>query len=369
MLSYRNSCIICNTKAFEQVYTESSMPASLSATNEHEGCDLEFPFTVVGCKVCKCVQTGELVDPTLLYSESHNNTANSSSWREHHAEFAKFILTHMQSEGSVLEIGGSDGYLARHLLDSDKNLDLSSLDMCSTHANLEGIKYLSGNCEIWDYANIHTVLLSHVFEHLYNPTLFIESLSKGDVKDIFLSIPLMKKWLETNVLSFIHREHTYYCDDKYLVYLFQKKGYALQNSMNFKEHSEFFWFSKAKESIQTVLPERDFVQEFITYYEKRDAKLSQINVKSPTYIFPAGHYGQLVYTFLKKKGQEKFVLGFLDNDPDKIGKRMYGTPNIVYSPSIIKDKSCNIILAAGVYKKEIRDQLLALSTSLNILEV
>ena len=117
------------------------------------------------------------------------------------------------------------------------------------------------------------------------------------------------------------------------------------------------------------MPEKDLVQKFIMYYEKRNTKLLQLNIESPTYIFPAGHYGQLVYTFLKKKGQEKYVLGFLDNDPDKIGKRMYGTPNVVYSPSIVKDKSCNIILAAGVYNKEIRDQLLALSAALNILEV
>jgi len=53
------------------------------------------------------------------------------------------------------------------------------------------------------------------------------------------------------------------------------------------------------------------------------------------------------------------MLGFLDNDPSKIGKRMYGTHLLNYPMSEIqKHKEITVILHAGPYLSEIKKQLL-----------
>ena len=54
----------------------------------------------------------------------------------------------------------------------------------------------------------------------------------------------------------------------------------------------------------------------------------------------------------------------LDNDSNKHGKRLYGTDLVVKSPEIIKDiNKPTIILRAGVYNDEIREQILFINPS------
>ena len=42
------------------------------------------------------------------------------------------------------------------------------------YPNIENIEYISGNCETYNYTGINTIIMSHVFEHLYNPKEFIK---------------------------------------------------------------------------------------------------------------------------------------------------------------------------------------------------
>lgn len=64
------------------------------------------------------------------------------------------------------------------------------------------------------------------------------------------------------------------------------------------------------------------------------------------------------------------IIGFLDNDPDKIGKRMYGTPLHVQSPEVLRGAGgCTILLVGSVYVAEIREQLLEVCPSARIIEV
>ena len=88
-----------------------------------------------------------------------------------------------------------------------------------------------------------------------------------------------------------------------------------------------------------------------------------------TFIVPAGHFGQLIYYFLKDK--EK-IIGFLDNDTTKCGKRVYGTTHITYPMSdIIKyiDTTVDILIHAGPYTHEIKKQLLTYHSNLRFIDI
>ena len=53
------------------------------------------------------------------------------------------------------------------------------------------------------------------------------------------------------------------------------------------------------------------------------------------------------------------IICLLDNDPNKQGKRLYGTNMMVKSPLSIKDEdNPAIILKAGVYNNEIKKDIL-----------
>ena len=92
--------------------------------------------------------------------------------------------------------------------------------------------------------------------------------------------------------------------------------------------------------------------------EQVDSILSSIELKQPCFIAPAGHYGQKIYYYLNRF--HAFIKGFLDNDPLKQNKRMYGTPLNVYSPTHLetyKNTKIYIVLYAGPYTNEIKGQL------------
>ena len=57
--------------------------------------------------------------------------------------------------------------------------------------------------------------------------------------------------------------------------------------------------------------------------------------------------------------REDKILCLLDNDPNKQSKRLYGTNLSVASPKILADvEKPVVILRAGVYNKEIREDIL-----------
>ena len=67
-------------------------------------------------------------------------------------------------------------------------------------------------------------------------------------------------------------------------------------------------------------------------------------------------FSQYLIAFGIKQEQIESVL---DNDPCKIGHRLYGTSLYTHSPSILKEKQQPIvILKAGVYTEEIKENII-----------
>lgn len=365
----RTRCALCNSNSLSVLHSYDSYPISLSTTSSTLSDD-SAPLTFASCDTCECVQILELVNPSVLYAETHNNTAATPTWKEHHRQFAEFILT--KSNGnSFFEVGGAEGVLASHLCTARPNAEYTCLDLCKPALPLKGVTHIAGNCETYLYNDRSAnIIASHVFEHLYQPEEFVKRLESARVNSIFLSIPNMKAWLDTNVLSFLHREHTFYCNRYYLESVFNRHGYTLQSYTPFKGHSEFFHFTfDGKNNVVAPTNPGGLVQKFRTYLARREERLQRIQVSGPTYIFPAGHYGQLVYMSIAQKGCE--ILGFLDNDPSKIGHRMYGTPHFVESPIILctRTEPCTVLLVASVYAAEIREQLQKLCPNIDIVDL
>lgn len=358
----RQRCVICNEQnKFRLIHKQEAFPICISSSTQPIKDDVLSDVEYIGCEVCGCVQIKTLIDPELLYSFSHNNTYETPTWKEHHNKFSQFILN-LTNHNSFLEIGGASGYLGELLSSQRKINTYTILDLASKPVFQVPIKYIQGNCETFDYTKIQPetpIILSHVLEHLYEPKQFLQQLRKARIQHIVLSIPNMEVCLEKRFLSFLHREHTYYCSTQHLLYMMAEAGFECRQQESFREHSLFFWFERSETVASgTIVNPEKLLSQFEDYYHQRGLLYKDVELKEPTYIVPAGHYGQLIYFFLQ--AQKEAIVGFLDNDASKIGKRMYGTDTYVYPMKFLETKQdtpVSVLLNAGPYLQEIKAQL------------
>jgi hypothetical protein len=159
-------------------------------------------------------------------------------------------------------------------------------------------------------------------------------------------------------ISILHNEHTYFVGDYEIKYMFSQYNYICKSSYELKNHSRFYYFEYDLTIAPSILKPsfvyRDCILDIFTTFPM---KINKININTPCYICPAGHYGQKIYYYLQK--YNKHIKGFLDNDPLKQNKRVYGTPLYIYTPKILETYSgikVYIVLYAGPYINEIKTQ-------------
>lgn len=361
MITKRIKCVICYESLY-LIFERKKYPITASPSLNSYKEDHFLDQTFYKCRNCSCMQLGNLINPEYLYESSHNNTSHTPTWKEHHKLFADFIT----NEHSILEIGGS-GILYNLLKTNNPEIKYSCLDMCDPSEFIDGITYYKGNCETFTYPDA-TLVMSHVFEHLFNPREFIENINKSNVKSIYISIPNMMKLIELEVSNILHNEHTFYIDKLLLEWLFSQYGYSLLNYYEFKNHSLFFHFQKQeKADIKIPLINRpEIIEKIHKIFLNDSLRLENIIIKPNSFIIPAGLFGQFIVYSCKPEN----IIGFLDNDTMKHNKRVYGTSYYVYPfDEIMNHENIIIYILAGPYKDEIIKQLNSYKKKIQIIEL
>ena len=365
----RENCAVCNSILLEELYTIKEYPISISSSvlpfNDDKYQDLVFNT----CNKCGCVQLKHLIDIKILYQINHNNTYDTPTWKKHHQDFSTFVLDSITGN-KIVEVGGSSGTLAKKIIESKPDIAYTLIDLCDLVIDISGITFVQANCEDYIYKSDSTVVMSHIFEHLYKPYDFVKRLKNNNVSSVIISVPDMNTWLNNKYLSFLHVEHTYYCDKETILHIFSRCGYVCKEIKYFHKHSIFMRFilsdnDSESELVDTIIDSSKIKK----YFDIRESVLKNIVLTQMTFIVPAGHFGQLIYYFLKDK--EK-IIGFLDNDTTKCGKRVYGTTHITYPMAdIIKyvDTRVDILIHAGPYTDEIKKQLLTYHTNLRFIDI
>jgi hypothetical protein len=322
-------------------------PITFSPSGKSYEEDIYEDLIYGSCSGCGSAQLMTLISQDILYNNSHNGTVHSETWRRHHKEFSDFI--HVKPSSNVIEVGGTGALCI--------DVDLKVLDIVDTGLS----NHIQGNCEDFDFGTTDVIIMSHVFEHLYEPSKFVKNCDNCEVGDVFISVPVMEPC--SKVIP-IHTEHTYFADELDIINLFEKNSYILENVKKFEKHSIFFHFSRKEGVVPrggNLRPDREY--ELFCNFEKRREILENITIKDDTYIIPAGHFGQIVYYYLKS---EK-IKGFIDNDNNKQNKRVYGTPLMTFSLTEINPT--NIILYAGAYSDEISKQIKYIHPTCNVLVI
>lgn len=373
----RDKCVICGCKSFIAIKTIERFPVYMGISEETVENDILETMSWVGCDCCGCVQLDSLVDLDVLYQRGHN-AGVGKIWEQHYRDFSKFISVHCGDR--ILEIGGGNLILASEVMNRSNPSRYTVFDKNPGSKLEDGIEVQR---EFFGLASVKTVKTrvdsivgSHVMEHFYSPLDYLELISRileGN-GTILMSIPLIGNMVRDGFTNSLNFEHTYYIDMDIIRYLFSSRGYEV---VDYEYHNPYNVFvacqrSEARWGLQGLMSKAQerisCFREFVSYHEKLVSQFNQDLDNSEVRKFLFG--GHIFSQYLLKFGlaEDRFE-SVLDNDRDKIGRRLYGTNLQVRSPKILKDvKDPLVVLRVGQFREEIKRGILDINGQTTFLE-
>jgi hypothetical protein len=354
--------VACRGSTFT-TYFESDYTTSLSLGFSHTPTEQVYmPFNILICNACKAVQTKYLGNLSIIYSKNH--AVNTGSLKtEMKRLFSDFVAEKNDSNG-IMEVGASDESLSTCILEKIKT------SYCivepSFTGNPDGIMLINEYIENVDIASypVNTIVMSHIFEHLYQPMKILEKISNAkNIEYIYLNHPDFEYYVKENVYVVLNSEHIYYIEHDVLISYFEKYGFLLEKRYNYDNHSIFLCFKRFTDTRffdETRLINKKTVENicyFVSSMRKVVATLHKIIKENPTkkyYMWPASAHSISLFAC----GFDTSLLtGLLDNSPTKIGKYLHSY-NLYCSSfkEIIEMKdpnTCIVIGGAGSYGKDI----------------
>ena len=312
------------------------------------------------------IQLQYLLPLDILYPESHGAGAVGALWEKHHQAFAKFLS--QVTSSSIFEIGGAHGILAKEY-QKYSQIPWTILEPNPSPVEGSDARFIKGffDDKFIFTDSFDTLVHSHLFEHIYEPNEFMRNLS-GFIesgKNLVFSLPNMQVMLERKYTNCINFEHTAFLTEPYIEYLLAKHGFKLLAKEYFLEdHSIFYAAVRDKAVRQITLPSdlyeknRQLYLDYVDYHREliKDLNSRIAETQRPVYLFGAHVFAQYLIAFGLDTTR---IVSLLDNDPQKQGKRLYGTSLTVRSPKILREvKEPVVILKAGVYNQEIKEDIL-----------
>lgn len=371
----RNACILTGNSRAREVANIEKFPVFIGCVDTPFEDDEFHPFIVDYFDKTGTAQLRDMPELDQIYSSQTTQTAVGKTWQAHHQEFHDFI--HSGGLGrDVLELGAANGYLSTLFAAKDwLIIEPNPAPVVGCNA-----KFIKGFLSEENAANLsgRDVVHSHVLEHTMDPLEFCRTIAinMSVGRNLYISVPCMTSWLEKNSANAFNFEHSFYLPDDFIVEVMTQQGFRLNKKKIFGDkHSVFYAFTKVKSvELEPRYLGADPGGKCVIDYLKRTRKIvERINQKLTanrgvqSYIFGGSIFTQwLVFNGLEISG----LRSVLDNDKGKQGLRLYGTELFVMHPEDVNWKSPSlVILAAGVYNDEIRDQLQKLSNNISFLDL
>lgn len=358
--------VITGDDDLEDLHCLPGFPVFMGSVETERVDDLSFDMEWSISKSSGVIQLKKLLPLDVLYQSQTTTSAVGALWMEHHRAFAEFVGRYAPK--AVLELGGAHGILAKEYERIDK-VSWTILEPNPAPVSGSNARFIKGffDDKFRLGAPIDTVIHSHVYEHLYEPDRFTQHLADflTDGQRMLFAVPHLRSWLEKKYTNCINFEHTVFLTEPYIEYLLSKHGFRVEKKEYFRtDHSIFYACVRDRTITPSVLDSslyqvnKSIYGNFVKYHEDLIAELNEQLSKfsGPVYLFGAHVFAQYLLAFGLKTGK---ILGLLDNDPNKHGKRLYGTDLTVFSPQVLRElPNPAVILKAGVYNDEIKTDIL-----------
>lgn len=366
MIKIRKTCCICGSDKITEIGQINNLPVSPTIVEEDFDNSNIIRHNLIydNCENCNNVQIREIIDEDKLYFNNHNTCVVGESWKNHYIEFSKFILKHSNGK-DFFEIGDPSAKIFNILennveswtiIEPTPNIKTNSkkLKIINNFFNTETCKDLKNS-------SVKNVIMSHVFEHIYNPKEFLDDIHSilQDGGKLLISIPNMLHIYKNNLVPILglNFEHTFYIDITTIKNLSNLTGFIIDEVFEYQNHSYFISLKKDKIKNKKIRKNKKrFKEKYNKIIKKLSDEINDYNNYEKFYLYGAHYNSQLLCTL--GLDNEKIIY-ILDNSIDKINKKIYGFDHIVKSPQIVSEKSNpNIILKIDVYKKEIIKNLI-----------
>jgi hypothetical protein len=363
----RSRCAITGNSDLEPLHEVKRFPVFMGCVSSPASQDVVADMRWSISRSSGLIQLSSLIPLDVLYPESHGSGTVARLWDMHHKAFAKY-LSHIAPR-SVLEIGGAHGILSREYKPFGQ-IPWTILEPNPSPVEGCDARYIRG---FFDDSfklgeSVDAVVHSHVFEHVYEPDQFMRHLSgyMEAGKNLIFSLPNLQRMLEKKYTNCINFEHTVFLTEPYIEYLLAKHGFRLVDKEYFLEDHSIFYSAVRDPSVAPIelqpnlyAQNRQIYEEYVGYHEVliRDLNQKVQEAIAPVYMFGAHIFSQCL--IVNGLATDKIV-NILDNDPNKLGRRLYGTNLVVQSPKVLRDVANPIvILKAGIYNQEIKEDILA----------
>ena len=365
----RNRDVIMHHDDLTNLYCFKNFPVFMGCTNQEKKLDLLADMNWSISKGSGAIQLNPLLPLEVIYKDQHGSGCVGDLWNQHHLAFAKFVQ--FFNFKTILEIGGLHGILSKLYQDLDRTVDWTIIEPNPIPVNGVTAHFIKGyfDDQFTFDKQADAIIHSHVFEHIYDPHIFLNHISNFllDGKYMLFSLPNLQEMLKrkyTNVLNF---EHTIFLTEPYIEYLLSKYHFRVIKKEYFKEdHSIFYACIRDSKVEYSNLPKGLFEYnkrlflEYVNYHHQLidilNSKIKTLQKDQKLYLFGAHIFSQYLISFGLNVNHLECII---DNDVKKQGKRLYGTDLKVFSPRILSnDKDPVVILKAGIYNQEIKKDIL-----------
>lgn len=358
----RLNCVVCGGE-LKHIASFKDFPIYMGASvdSKKETSDMNWG----SCAVCGCVQLEELIKPEILYRQPHNPSIGKV-WEEHNNQFSDLISRYQNN--NILEIGGANLKIANLISKKTEFISYDIIDYSSNEYSItrinEKINLIKSSAEEYALKNkVDCIILSHTFEHLYEPTGLLLKLNQclEDTGRIFISVPNIKNQLIDGFLNALNFEHTFLIDDEYMEIIANQAGFCVKAITKFSKYNSFYVLEKNIKkqnlSIKHSSPQ-DAKTIFLSFIDKIQNDVQSINQKigeEKIYVFGAHIFTQFLLNFGLK---EENIIYVLDNDVSKNEKYLFGTRVKVKNPDILRTvENPVVVVRAAQYREEIVSQL------------
>lgn len=358
----RNNCVLCNNSKLKDIKTI-NIPLYIINNPDNESWDMKYGY----CETCYSVQLKTLLDPNILYDKNYIQPVSTSyTWVQHNMSFINFIINSVNINKPLIEVGSSSFVLGKHLIEYYKDYTVFDYSLEQAEKK-DGVKYIEGNCENYNFPENSNIIMSNVFEHLYDPKIFIENCKKNKVENIIISIPNMNNLSNINVCN----QHTFLYNHYDIEYIFKINNYNLVNKLFFNSNDNslpdlFFHFQlfNNDNNDNQIIINRKIIENRHLFFCNL---LKSFNIPKNTFIATAGMQSIIIYSIIENKEN---VIGIIDYNT-KIQNKKYGNTNFIIQPyEYLKDYSSEYsILIFGVRKINIINHIRNINKNINIIEI
>lgn len=370
----RRASVLTGRANLEHLHTLKRFPVFMGCVKQRPDKDVLADMGFSICRETGVIQLDRLLPLELVYLGQHNDGVGAV-WEAHYRAFVRFLGRFRPRR--VLEIGGAGGTVAKLYTRAHGRAAWTIVEPNPTFAGTRRIAVVKGwfDDRFRHDQPVDAIVHSHVFEHTYDPPLFLRHVAAAlpvGGRHIF-SLPNMVEQLRRKYTNCLNFEHTVFLAENIVDWLLESAGFRLLRKDYFQDHSIFYateWTGvpHARALRSRYRTYRRLYLEFVRYHERLVARLNRavLSFRGPVYLFGAHIFSQYLLGFGLR---ERRLAAVLDNSPLKIGRRLYGSSLNVQPPRVIAGRSpVGVILKVGAYRDEVWRQLRQLNPRVTIFE-